>query len=43
MRELCVDVFSCCTKDEDGEVSKLRAGQHVTFSEFAEYSDGSSE
>ena len=41
--KLCVEVIACCKKDEDGEVSELRVGRHVTFSEYAEFSDGSSE
>ena len=43
VRKLCVEVLSCYKKDEDGEVSELRVGRHVTFSEYAEFSDGSSE
>ena len=41
--KLCVEVLACCKKDEDGEVCELRVGRHVTFSEYAEFSDGSSE
>ena len=43
VRELCAEVLSCCKKDEDEEVSGLRVERHVTFSEYAEFSDGSSE
>lgn len=41
--KLCMEVIACCKKDEDGEVCELRVGRHVTFSEYAEFSDGSSE
>ena len=41
--KLCVGVIACCKKDEDGEVCELRVGRHVTFSDYAEFSDGSSE
>ena len=41
--KLCMEVLACCKKDEDGEVCELRVGRHVTFSEYAEFSDGSSE